>query len=256
MNRIFHIVLILLLPASLAAQKGVVSYQMGIGYNTFSMSSLNDFMSQERNGFHVTPTGEIRSGYQISSRLKMGITPSFELGAFGKFLNGTSIQRGDFLIPNPVLPNAYDTIGLEYQYRIPSFVIGLSPTFSLDKSFNFETKSDFLKRCNLSVSFDLGMGFAFLQRSEQIIHSDGSLGLFTDDVLYQSRGIYTGFDIAFGYNLTESPIISRIGFRCGFGRFLTDNLKDRSGDTIFGTNEHVFLNYSGVRIGTFILIGK
>ena len=244
--------------AKAQSQKEKLSFEFGYGVNSYQMNDLNKFYidgwaetTRDNNWFF----DHINFGNNFSLGLNYQAFKSFDFGVYGSYQYGKSdivqglSEQGNWR--NYHLGNA--------QLRTEAIGVGISSTYFFSETLGFQEKESTLNRLHLGLEFNGGIGFsrAVISSTFETYPEANLYGFFNSQDFQGQLGLKVIYDFV------KSPLITSLGLRIGYQYFKTNNLANLNGNQMFGINvqengasQPVELDFSGIYVGTFLIIGK
>lgn len=220
------------------------------GIQDFKMDALNSYLSQD-NDFGINKYGlvSVESGSSYSITLSWATIPNLYIGGYGGLCLGKGIGAPEgFVVP----PFTTDTTFYTGSSRVSTVAIG----YGLDVEYNFSglLSTHFWKHSSMSVDLRAGLFDAFL--SDYIYFPNSGHEYQTFYHHSKSFGVNTG--ITFSHQISNNPILSKIGVRVGYQWLKTGIVLSDLGDVVQSPyhNPSVSLDFSGLNAALLLSIGK
>lgn len=258
----FTFLLFLFQAAKAQSQKEKLSFEFGYGVNSYKMNDLNNYYI---NGWGNTANNQdwfidkIEYGYHFQTGVKYQILDYLDIGIYGSYQYGLSTRGGQQAISTSFytgLSVYHDGIA---ELKTGALGLGLSTTYFFSQTLKFQEKETILNRLHLGLELNGGIGFAKAKQSKTFkTHSPAN-----EYNLFDSQDFQGQLGLKVIYDFIKSPLITSLGFRIGYQYFKTNNLANLNGNQMFGINvqengasQPIELDFSGIYVGTFLIIGK
>lgn len=233
--------------------KNKLSFEFGYGINSFKMGKFNEYYIDS----FTTPIlnlahNKITSGEHFRFGLNYQPCGLFDFGVYGSYQYGnTTANMTIFDTDINGFPIA-EHRG-KYNFKTEAMGIGLNTTWYLSHILKFQNKENFLRNLHLGIELNGGIGF-----SNVIYDIRFPTTLFIGETdKFSSKDFQGQVGLKVEYDVTKSPLISTLGFRCGYQYFRTQTVKDRTGKevSILGLYP-INLDFSGFYVGAYIKIAN
>lgn len=232
-----------------------LSFEFGYGLNKYSMKNLNryfiDSVTSQSNP--KTLDKKIEKGQMFGLSINYRPSKYFNVGLFSLYQYGSQSLTPKF-IETDDFGKVIAQHERNYQLKTQAISFGVSSTFFLNTLLKLDQKKSKLLQ-NLKLGIGLNGGVAYSKvisdmRSKSL--PSASYYEFFESMDFQGQAF-----VDIGYYFSNSNFFSSIGIKLGYQYFVTKTVRDRLDNEWIIFNEYpINLDFSGLFIGTYIMIGK
>lgn len=232
-----------------------LSFEFGYGLNNYAMEKLNqyfiDSVTSQSNPKILDK--KIEKGQKFGVSINYRPSKYFNVGLFSAYQYGSQNSTSNF--------KETDNFGSviaqherNYELKAEAISFSINSTLFLNALLKWDKKENsFLKNLRLGIGLNSGVGFSKVS-SDMRSKSLPSASYYE---FYESMDVQGQTFIDIGYYFSKSSLFSSVGFKLGYQYFVTKTVQDRLGNEWVVQNEHpVNLDFSGLFIGTYLMIGK
>ncbi|WP_234369132.1 hypothetical protein [Brumimicrobium mesophilum] len=236
-------------------KKEELSFEFGYGKHDYSMGNINQFFvdSFASQTNPILLDKNIEKGEQFSLSLNYRPFKYFDVGLFSMYQFSKQNSSSTFLETDD-FGNAIAKHERNYELKTMAISFGLNSTLFISSLLNFEQKeTDFLKNLSLGIGVSGGIGLSRVVSDLRMKSFPTSSSYsFFESTAFQGQ---TFIDV--GYYFLNNNLFSSVGVKLGYQYFVTKTVQDRldNGWIVQGENP-INLDFSGLYVGTYLMIGK
>ena len=246
--------ILLFVPVLIFAQTdNKLSFDFGIGTNTYKMDSLNIFYIDSFMQIDSLMSKNIECGNSAFVSFKYQPNMLFYFGIYANYQYGISTSKPKVYIYTgewPILQYYGD-----YKLKTEAIGVGLSNSLYISHILNFENKkSKFLQNSRIATEINAGIGYSCITMDYRYptLTNFSTYNFFTSTTDFQGQ-----ISIKYEYNYLSNPLLSTIGIKVGYQYFVTKILKDNFEQDWNVLNIHpINLDFSGIFYSMYISFGK
>lgn len=254
MNKFVFALLLTLPICCLAQESQKLSIEFDYGYMRFSMKDLNRHYIDSFAIPHDMLDKTIKQGQSGSLFLRYHLNSLTDLGIYSSFQTGKT--SGEPVFYQISQNNEPMTVRAgTFEFNTQALSIGISNTWHLSQLWHFAEKSShFMQRSDFAVELNLGMAFT---RSISYLYNPFIEVNSTDIYINTAQAFQGQLALKYGYELSKTPLISRIGLKVGYQYLRSQVLEDKSGDQWVVMGAHpIRLDFSGLFAGIYLEVGR
>tara|TARA_R110002072_G_scaffold298981_1_gene473757 strand:- start:9321 stop:10085 length:765 start_codon:yes stop_codon:yes gene_type:complete len=251
-----HLILMMVVTLSVNssfAQKGKLSFEFGVGLNSYSMRNLNQFYIDSFAEKFELLDNPIKKGLNGFTSVKFQPTELFDIGVYGGYQYGETRSNIEFIFIDN-FGDQYETHNGTFLLKTEAIIIGLTNSWYISHLLKFQNKeSTFLQNFRFATELNAGVGFSK-------VTSDVQYPTFKQATFYE---FFTSTDfqgqvaLKFEYDYVTKPIIGTIGVKIGYQYFKTKTVKDRYNEEWIVLDEYpINLDFSGIFGAIYLSFGK
>jgi len=252
--KFYILILLFLVSFNLTAQtKNKLSFEFGLGQNTYAMETLNTYYIDSFSTPYKLLDQKIEQGQNYFLNIKYQPMSIFDIGVYGQYQFGEAKKDIEIEFKD----GFGDVIEQHKGYIIlksEALSFGLNSNFFLSSLFKFhEKESQLLQHLKLAIEYNAGVGFSkVITQTLYSTYKPASYYDFFTSMDFQSQAAFK-----VEYDITQHPIITSFGVKFGYQYYRTKIVKDSYGNNWNVLNKYpIELDFSGLFGGVYIGIGK
>jgi len=247
------ILILFFVPIIINAQKNKLSFDIGVGKNSYKMEAINKFYFDSFSIPNRIFDKNINKGQNIFINLKYQPYMFFDIGIYGNYQYG-EINYTKELILTDMYGDSEIYIG-KHNLKTEALSFGLINSWYINEILKFQNKeSKFIQ--NSIIAIELNAGVSFSKVSFDFIYP--SLKTASAYYSFSSLNDFQGHvSLKYEYVYMKKPIISIIGLKVGYQYIVTKNVKDKYNEIwIVKENKPINLDFSGFVYSIYLSFGK
>lgn len=238
-------------------QNDILRFNLGASSHSYKMETLNTFLSAEGtevNELYGSPQITRGLGYSFGIEYKLSNNLIFGIG--GNHQSGSDNKQVPKSFTN-ILTGEITNYTVDTEVTTTSNQLLLFVGYAFSDALGWTKKENFLNKIELTIGLNGGWAKSKLtdRNFNTFNYSEGIrlMNHYSQDLVFLPQ-------IRLSYGLTKSNLFSSIGLHLGYQILRTNHVESEAGKLFNFLSQENFqeidLDFSGLKIGTFLSIGK